>query len=106
MSAIINDDWWGGLSANPEVGWTPSDAYSSEFDASNANPAADSWSDILKYGFGRAVDYGIASLQLQNTRAATQQQPYQQPQRIVAAGGESSLLMLLVVGAIVFLIAK
>lgn len=40
--------------------------YSANFQPSNASPGAKSWSDVLAYGFGRLVDYKVASIQAQN----------------------------------------
>lgn len=93
--------------ATPATDWAPS-AYGSEFAASQANPAASSWADIFKYGIGRAVDYGVAKMQLQNTYATGQLQPYQvyrQPNAIAAGGGDG-LIILLIAGALVFALAK
>lgn len=94
-------DWY--AYSDPTGAWSDS-RYSAEFSAGNANPAADSWSDLFKYGFGRAVDYGIARLQLQNTHAAAPLQPYQTRQAAAPAGGDA-MALLLIGGAVVLLLA-
>ncbi len=51
---------------NSPPGYLLSD-YSNNFAPSNASPGAKSWADVLAYGFGRIVDYKVASIQAQNT---------------------------------------
>lgn len=94
-------DWY--AYSDPTGAWSDS-SYSAEFSAANANPAASSWSDLFKYGFGRAVDYGIARMQLQNTHAAAPLQPYQTRQAAPAVGGDA-MALLLIGGAVVLLLA-
>lgn len=91
--------------ATPAADWSAS-SYGSEFAASQANPAASSWTDIFKFGIGRAVDYGVAKLQLQNTYATGQLQPYQVYSQPTIAAGGNGLVLLLIAGALVFALAK
>lgn len=70
--------------------------YASNFSPSNASPGATNWADVLQYGFGRLVDYKVASIQAQNTAPQ-----YAQP--VVAptpwSGGVSGST-LLIIGAV------
>lgn len=65
--STITDDGAGNTSSTQSpAGYLLTD-YSSNFSPANASPGATNWTDVLKYGFGRVVDYKTASLQSANT---------------------------------------
>lgn len=48
------------------AGWAASD-YGENITPGSTSPGAQSWTDVLKYGFGRAVDYATTKQTPQNT---------------------------------------
>ncbi len=77
-------DYDTGQSTPAPAGMLLSD-YSSNIIPGNATSGASSWADVLKYGFGRVVDYKIATLTPQNT------QPTYAPQNLAYQGQGNSL---------------
>lgn len=88
-----------GVATNSPPGYLISD-YSSNFAPANAAPGAKNWADVLAYGFGRIVDYKVASINAQNT-------PPQYGQQVTPAtptltsGGISMTTVLLLTAAVV-----
>lgn len=58
-------DTGSGQSTDAPAGMLISD-YGSNFSPGNLSPGATSMLDVMRYGFGRVVDYKVASLQAQN----------------------------------------
>ncbi len=85
-----------GDSTQSPPGYLLSD-YSSNFAPSNLASGASSMMDVLKYGFGRIVDYKTASLNAQNTppQYGTQQVAVNPPTGQVGMG-----TILLIIGTV------
>ena len=71
--------------------------YASNFSPSNLSPGATNMADVLKYGFGRIIDYKTASLAAQN---ATPQYS-QTKSSLVAQPRQLDTMTLLLIGGAV-----
>lgn len=72
--------------------------YGDNFSPGNLTQGATSFLDVLKYGFGRVVDYQTASLQAANTQPQYQQQ---QPKPLATVPASMSTGTVIMIGAAV-----
>lgn len=71
--------------------------YASNFSPSNLSPGATNFADVLKYGFGRIIDYKTASLASQN---ATPQYSKTESALINQPGVSTSTVLILAAAAL------
>jgi hypothetical protein len=74
-------------------------ARSANWSPAAANPAANSWSDVLKFGLARAIDAKTRPLYLENTL------PYYQQQQLAQQQQSSTLFWLILAGAAIYALA-
>ncbi len=99
-SSITYDD--NSVSSTPAPAGMMLSDYSSNFNPGNLSGGASSMLDVLKYGFGRVVDYKTASMQAANTAAN-----YAQPQNFVSVPSSMQMntgTLLLLGGAVLLFV--
>lgn len=96
-STLSYDDTGVTGSTQSPPGYLVSD-YGSNISPGNSASGASTWADVLKFGFGRVVDYKTASLQSANTPPVYAAPPVYQPTKM------SGQTLLLIGGAILLFV--